>query len=54
MAGKPVHREMARETAANNLQLRTRKSEMMKARNEGTLSVLHDSFDDQGGGVEVE
>jgi hypothetical protein len=36
------------------LQLQTRKPEMMKARNEGALSVLHYSLDDQSGCVEVE
>jgi hypothetical protein len=33
MARKPGHRETAPETAANNLQLQTRKPEIMKARN---------------------
>jgi hypothetical protein len=48
MARKPGHRETAPETAANNLQLQTRKHE------KGDALIQDHPPDSQGGSIEVE
>jgi hypothetical protein len=56
MAGKPGYCETARETAANNLQLQTRKHESTKTRKheKGDALIQDHPPDSQGGSIEVE